>query len=103
MNKKGHFIKPYLRTHMISRVLIALLFPTLVFSQDLKGKWAGRLVMAPSGCFPIYNIQFDLADSLGIISGTALHFSDSINYVKKSITGKFYFIKRANIYIGFFW
>ena len=90
MNKKGHFIKPYLRTHMISRVLLALLFPTLVFSQDLKGKWAGRLVMAPSGCFPIYNIQFDLADSLGIISGTALHFSDSINYVKKSITGKFF-------------
>lgn len=74
---------------MILRLLILLLFPALTIGQDLNGKWAGRLVMAPSGCFPIYNIQFDLTDSLGTISGTALHFSDSSNYVKKRISGKY--------------
>ena len=75
---------------MLIRVLIALLLlPLLSAGQDLNGKWAGRLVMAPSGCFPIYNIQFELSDSAGIITGTALHFSDSFNYVKKRITGTF--------------
>ncbi|MBM3412563.1 MAG: hypothetical protein FJY19_04190 [Bacteroidetes bacterium] len=74
---------------MLIRVFIALLLPTIALSQDLSGKWAGRLVMAPTGCFPVYTIQFELTDSAGIITGTALHYSDSFNYIKKNIVGSF--------------
>ena len=79
---------------MIIRLLLLSLLPLFTAGQDLNGKWAGRLVMAPSGCFPTYTIQFELFDSSGIITGTALHISDSFNYVKKSIAGSF--IKDSN-------
>ena len=58
-------------------------------AQDISGIWKGRLVMAPSGCFPVYNIEFDLTEKQGIITGTAWHFSDSLNYVKKNIRGTY--------------
>lgn len=74
---------------MLIRVLIALLFPMIASGQDLNGKWVGRLVMAPTGCFPVYTIQFELTDSSGIITGTALHYSDSFNHIKKNIVGTF--------------
>ena len=74
---------------MRMRLFLLVLFPLFTAGQDLNGKWAGRLVMAPSGCFPTYTIQFDLTDSAGIITGTALHISDSSNYIKKVIVGTF--------------
>lgn len=43
--------------------------------------------MAPSGCFPVYNLEFDLTEKNGVVNGTAWHFSDSLNYVKKNIRG----------------
>lgn len=58
-------------------------------AQDINGIWKGRLVMAPSGCFPVYNLEFDLTEKQGIINGTAWHFSDSLNYVKKNIRGTY--------------
>lgn len=58
-------------------------------AQDINGIWKGRLVMAPSGCFPVYNLEFDLTEKQGIITGTAWHFSDSLNYVKKNIRGTY--------------
>jgi len=61
----------------------------LLEAQDINGIWKGRLVMAPSGCFPVYNLEFDLTEKQGIITGTAWHFSDSLNYVKKNIRGTY--------------
>jgi hypothetical protein len=57
------------------------------YAQDINGIWRGRLVMAPSGCFPVYNLEFDLTEKNGVVNGTAWHFSDSLNYVKKNIRG----------------
>lgn len=71
-------------------LLVSLLcFSSLVQSQDINGIWKGRLVMAPSGCFPIYNLEFDLTEKQGIVLGTAWHFSDSLNYIKKNIRGTY--------------
>lgn len=58
-------------------------------AQDINGIWKGRLVMAPSGCFPVYNLEFDLTEKQGIITGTAWHFSDSLNFVRKNIRGTY--------------
>jgi len=58
-------------------------------AQDLSGQWKGRLVMAPSGCFPVYNLEFDLKITDSIVKGTAWHFSDSQNYVKQNIEGRY--------------
>jgi hypothetical protein len=43
--------------------------------------------MAPSGCFPVYNLQFELQVTDSIVKGTAWHFSDSLNYVRQSLMG----------------
>lgn len=59
-------------------------------AQNLSGIWKGRLVMAPSGCFPIYNLQFDLQVTDSIVRGTAWHFSDSFNYVKQNLLGVYH-------------
>lgn len=69
--------------------IYALLFSSPLFSQELDGRWTGRLVMAPSGCFPIYNIEFTIQEKDGKIGGTVLHFSDSSNYVRKNIYGTY--------------
>ena len=69
--------------------LLLFLYPFLSEGQNLDGKWTGRLVMAPSGCFPIYNIEFSIEEKGGKIVGTALHFSDSSNYVRKNIYGTY--------------
>jgi hypothetical protein len=72
-------------------IILPLLFliPLLSTGQTLDGRWTGRLVMAPSGCFPIYNIEFSIQEKDGKIVGTALHFSDSSNYVRKNIYGMY--------------
>lgn len=67
-------------------ILLALACPSLR-SQELSGSWKGRLVMAPSGCFPVYNIQFDLSINDSLVRGVAWHYSDSQNYVKQNIQG----------------
>ena len=60
---------------------------TTLSAQDLSGQWKGRLVMAPSGCFPVYNLEFELQISDSLVRGTAWHFSDSQNYVKQNMEG----------------
>jgi len=59
------------------------------WSQDINGIWKGKLVMASGGCFPVYNIEFQLQAAGTRIIGTAYHFSDSFNYLKKSFEGVF--------------
>ncbi|MGA1378619.1 MAG: hypothetical protein ACO3Z2_01545 [Chitinophagaceae bacterium] len=77
---------------------IFLLFSThIIIAQNLDGRWSGRLVMAPSGCFAVYNIEFSIQEKDGKITGTAHHFSDSFNYVRKNIIGTY--SKDSNVII----
>jgi hypothetical protein len=65
-----------------------LLFAGLTASaQDINGIWKGKLVMAPGGCFPVYNIELQIQVAGTKISGTAYHFSDSSNYVRENFEG----------------
>lgn len=74
--------------------LLLLLLPVLGLSfsapaQDINGIWKGRLVMAPGGCFPVYNIELQIQVTGNRISGTAYHFSDSLNYVRENFEGTY--------------
>lgn len=65
-----------------------LLLTTLgVSAQPINGYWKGRLVMEPGGCFPVYNIEFQIRVTDGIIRGTSYHYSDTSNYVKEEFEG----------------
>jgi hypothetical protein len=69
-------------------ILLTSLFITgLAQAQDINGTWKGRLVMAPGGCFPVYNIELQLQVAGTRIVGTAYHFSDSLNYIKENFEG----------------
>ena len=68
-------------------LLNTLLLSCLGQAQDINGIWKGRLVMAPGGCFPVYNIEMQLQVAGTRIVGTVYHFSDSINYVKENFEG----------------
>ena len=68
-------------------LLNTLLLSCLGQAQGINGIWKGRLVMAPGGCFPVYNIEMQLQVAGTRIVGTVYHFSDSINYVKENFEG----------------
>lgn len=56
---------------------------------DINGIWKGKLVMAPGGCFPVYNIEFQLQVAGTKVTGSAYHFSDSSNYVRENFEGTY--------------
>lgn len=58
-------------------------------SQDLNGFWKGRLMMEPGGCFPVYNIEFQLQINGSKVNGNSYHYSDTTNYVKEIFEGSF--------------
>jgi hypothetical protein len=58
-----------------------------VRGQDINGFWKGRLVMEPGGCFPVYNIEFQLQIAGNSIRGNSYHYSDTTNYVKEEFEG----------------
>ncbi|MBC7873111.1 MAG: hypothetical protein H7Y01_03890 [Ferruginibacter sp.] len=68
-------------------LLTSLFISGLSQSQDINGIWKGRLVMAPGGCFPVYNIEMQLQVAGTRIVGTVYHFSDSLNFVKENFEG----------------
>ncbi|MEO7924627.1 MAG: hypothetical protein ABIR30_13180 [Chitinophagaceae bacterium] len=72
------------RIKLLSFFLLLSLFTD---AQDINGIWKGKLVMAPGGCFPVYNIELQLQVAGTRITGTAYHFSDSLNYVKENFEG----------------
>ena len=45
--------------------------------------------MEPGGCFPVYNIEFQLQIAGDSIRGTSYHYSDTTNYVKEEFEGKY--------------
>lgn len=66
-----------------------LLTGTLSSAQDINGIWKGKLVMAPGGCFPVYNIELQIQVAGTRVTGTAYHFSDSANYVRENFEGTY--------------
>jgi hypothetical protein len=74
---------------MLRPLLLCLLILPGLFakSQDINGIWKGTLVMAPGGCFPVYNIEMQMQVAGSRIVGTVYHFSDSLNYVKENFEG----------------
>jgi hypothetical protein len=56
-------------------------------AQEINGFWKGQLVMEPGGCFPVYNIEFQLQVSGTKITGNSYHYSDTNNYVKEVFEG----------------
>lgn len=64
-----------------------MLLSTSSGAQDINGIWKGKLVMAPGGCFPVYNIELQIQVAGTKITGTAYHFSDSLNYVRENFEG----------------
>ncbi len=73
---------------MRSFFLYLFLCATISLSaQDINGIWKGKLVMAPGGCFPVYNIELQIQVAGSRITGTAYHFSDSLNYVRENFEG----------------
>lgn len=76
---------------MMRRLFIPafLLLSVLSQAQDINGFWKGKLVMAPGACFPVYNIELQLQVAGSRITGTAYHFSDSLNYVKENFEGTY--------------
>ena len=43
--------------------------------------------MEPGGCFPVYNIEFQLQISGTKVTGSSYHYSDTTNYVKEEFEG----------------
>jgi hypothetical protein len=70
-------------------LFIFILITALADAQDINGIWRGKVVMAPSGCFPVYNIELQLQVIGTKITGTAYHFSDSSNYVRENFEGTY--------------
>jgi len=74
-----------MRGLIILHILILTVCSTA--AQDINGFWKGRLVMEPGGCFPVYNIEFQLQIEGDKIHGSSYHYSDTTNYVKEEFVG----------------
>jgi hypothetical protein len=74
-----------------------LLFFSAVSAQQINGFWKGRLVMEPGGCFPVYNIEFQLQITGNKITGSSYHYSDTSNYVKEEFEGLYDTVNKAAI------
>jgi hypothetical protein len=66
---------------------LLLLIHVFAFSQQLSGIWKGTLTQQAGGCFPVYNVELQVSISDNQVSGVCYHYSDVLNYVKKSFNG----------------
>ena len=78
-------------------LLFVIFITALVHGQEINGFWQGRLVMEPGGCFPVYNIEFQIRVIGNSISGTSYHYSDTSNYVKEEFGGLYDTTNKAMI------
>jgi hypothetical protein len=70
-------------------LFLFLLLTVFAQGQDLNGFWKGRLIMEPGGCFPVYNIEFQLQVNGSKLNGSSYHYSDTTNYVKEIFEGSY--------------
>ncbi|MBL7730756.1 MAG: hypothetical protein JNM88_06225 [Chitinophagaceae bacterium] len=68
-------------------IILTCLLTGIAGAQDINGIWKGKVVMAPGACFPVYNIELQIQVAGTRITGTAYHFSDSLNYVRENFEG----------------
>ncbi|HVM90150.1 MAG TPA: hypothetical protein VMT76_18320 [Puia sp.] len=70
-------------------LLLIIVCPGLVFSEDLNGIWKGTLTQEPGGCYPKYflEIQINFADNN--ITGKVYDYYDTSKFVKLGFTGKY--------------
>lgn len=74
-------------------IIVSLLFYLASGAQNINGTWKGKLVQNPGGCFPVYNIEFQLQIAGTRITGVSYHYSDTSNYVKEEFEGTYDSIK----------
>lgn len=79
----------------ITGLILLLFLSYCAQSQVIGGFWKGRLVMEPGGCFPVYNIEFQLQIVGSKITGTSYHYSDTTNYVKEEYEGVYDSVTKA--------
>jgi len=60
--------------------------PTFIIAQDIAGFWKGTFGMS-QGCFPVNNIELQIAIKGDSLYGSSYHYFDIDNYVKKKFTG----------------
>lgn len=58
-------------------------------AQELNGIWKGTLTQQAGGCFPVYNVELQVAITNDQVAGFCYHYSDYSNYVKKDYTGRY--------------
>jgi hypothetical protein len=79
-------------------LFIILFFSLGSYSQNLNGVWRGTLTQGPGGCFRVYNIELNIKNEGGKLSGASYHYSDVTNYVKENFGGSFNSLdKKLNI------
>src|SRR5574339_635716 len=76
-----------MRTALLHFVFIAVSLASS--SQNLNGVWRGTLTQGPGGCFRVYNIELNIKNDGGKISGASYHYSDVTNYVKEDFGGSY--------------
>lgn len=76
-------------------LIVSLLFYLTSGAQNLNGVWKGKLVQNPGGCFPVYNIEFQLQIAATRITGVSYHYSDTSNYVKEEFEGIYDSVKNV--------
>jgi hypothetical protein len=81
------FSSIFITMQRLNLLIVFLAFFFCGSAQEINGFWKGRLVMEPGGCFPVYNIEFQLQISGNSIKGTSYHYSDTTNYVKEEFEG----------------
>ena len=77
----------------MKRVILILFFSSfwanMNAQESINGFWKGALVMAPGGCFPVYQIEFHLQLIGKKIRGTSFHYSDTTNFVREEFEGAY--------------
>ncbi|RYY27727.1 MAG: hypothetical protein EOO04_09325, partial [Chitinophagaceae bacterium] len=67
--------------------LLALLYFSPLWSQDISGIWQGKLTQEPGGCFPEYYIELQIKKTNRDIEGVSYDYYDTTKFVKLNFTG----------------
>jgi hypothetical protein len=73
---------------------LVLVFPVLLYSQDLSGIWKGVLFQDPGGCYPQYHVELQFSLRNKQAQGKAYDFYDSSKYVKLDFSGVYDSVSR---------
>lgn len=69
--------------------LVAIFTGSMGLAQDLSGIWRGTLTQEAGGCFPVYNLEFQVAFTNNSMEGRSFDFYDRNRFVKHHFNGRF--------------